>query len=109
MNKLLEYIEMNKKRYSGVPFLTFNDKIEETVLREKIRKIAQSGAGGFFMHARSGLITKYLSDEWMEAARVCIDECGRNGVDFYVYDEQGWPSGFAGGKVNGLGPDYYVK
>ncbi|GHU99024.1 glycoside hydrolase [Clostridia bacterium] len=109
MDKLLQWINENKKRCAAVPFLTFNDGIEKTVLIEKIGKIAEAGAGGFFMHARSGLRTKYLSDEWMEAARICAVECERLGLGFYVYDEQGWPSGFAGGRVNGLGADYHIK
>ncbi len=55
--------------------------------------------GGFFMHARGGLETEYLSDEWFSCIRACIDEVKKLGMEAWSYDENGWPSGFAGGKL----------
>ena len=65
--------------------------------------------GGFFMHARGGLQTAYLSEEWMECVNACLDEAGKLGMDAWLYDENGWPSGFGGGLVNGLGVKYQQK
>ena len=57
------------------------------------------GLGGFFMHARGGLKTPYMSNEWMECVSVCCDEAEKLHMDAWGYDENGWPSGFAGGKL----------
>ena len=35
---------------------------------------------GFFMHARCGLVTDYLSDEWFECVGACIDEAKKLGI-----------------------------
>jgi hypothetical protein len=55
--------------------------------------------GGFFMHARGGLETGYLGDEWMGCVDACLEEGAALGLDSWLYDEEGWPSGFAGGLV----------
>jgi hypothetical protein len=54
---------------------------------------------GFFMHARGGLETEYLSDEWFNAINICLDEAKKYGMEAWSYDENGWPSGFCGGKL----------
>ena len=51
------------------------------------------------MHARSGLITEYLGKDWMECCDACCDKAAELNMDAYMYDENGWPSGFAGGKL----------
>ncbi|MBR3300031.1 MAG: glycoside hydrolase, partial [Clostridia bacterium] len=51
------------------------------------------------MHARTGLITEYLSDEWMTLIRACAEYADELGMKAWAYDENGWPSGFAGGKL----------
>ena len=57
------------------------------------------GLGGFFMHPRVGLKTPYLSDEFLDRVGDCIDEAKKNGIYAYLYDEDRWPSGTAGGFV----------
>ena len=57
------------------------------------------GFGGFFMHSRTGLDTAYLSDEWFKAIDSCINEAEKSGMLAYLYDEDRWPSGAAGGFV----------
>ena len=62
--------EMQQKDYRSIPFYSLNDELEEGRLREQIRFMHKQGIGGFFLHARGGLETEYLSEEWME----CIKE-----------------------------------
>ena len=57
------------------------------------------GLGGFFMHSRVGLDTAYLSDEWFECVDACVDEGNRIDMNAWLYDEDRWPSGAAGGLV----------
>ena len=93
----------NQKRtvdsYRSIPFWSWNDKLEKEELIRQIRWMKEQGFGGYFMHARSGLITEYLSDEWFELVNACIDEGDALGMQSWAYDENGWPSGFVGGKL----------
>jgi len=57
------------------------------------------GLGGFFMHSRVGLDTAYLSDDWFECVEACIDEAKKLKMRAWLYDEDRWPSGAAGGLV----------
>ena len=49
------------------------------------------------MHSRSGLITEYLGDEWFKLINAVADEGARQGMEVWLYYEDRWPSGSAGG------------
>ena len=99
MEKLIKDIQKRSPEYGAIPFWSWNDKLEENELRSQIRTMKELGMGGFFMHARGGLETEYLSDDWFNCINVCIDEAKKLGMEAWSYDENGWPSGFAGGKL----------
>jgi len=63
------------------PFWSWNDKLDEAELRRQIREMADKGWGSFFMHSRVGLVTGYLSDEWMSLVNACIDEAAKTGTE----------------------------
>ena len=83
--------------YRPIPFWSWNDELDSDRLRGQIRWMHENGIGGFFMHARGGLKTPYLGEEWMQCIEACCDEAKKLGMDAWAYDENGWPSGFAGG------------
>lgn len=89
----------NMTAYQSVPFWSWNDELDEEKLRSQIRDMKQAGMGGFFMHARGGLTTEYLGDKWFKCVGACIDEARKQGMRAWAYDENGWPSGFAGMKL----------
>ena len=64
--QLLEGLQEQIRDYQGIPFWSWNDKLEEERLIEQVDWMKQMGMGGFFMHARGGLKTPYLSEEWMQ-------------------------------------------
>lgn len=90
---------MTYEDYRPIPFWSWNDKLEENDLIEQVRWMHDAGFGGFFMHARSGLETQYLGGEWFDCIKACCLEAKRLGMSAWAYDENGWPSGFAGGKL----------
>lgn len=97
------------KKYRPVPFWSWNEKLN---VPESLRQTAlmdEVGIGGYFMHARGGLQTEYMGEEWFENIGACIEECNKRGMHAWAYDENGWPSGFGGGKVNGKGEKYWQK
>ena len=86
-------------RFRQAPFWFWNHQLEKENLEWQIDQMKEKGLGGFVMHARHGLITPYLSDEWFEAIRFCCGKARENGMIPWAYDERDWPSGPAGGAV----------
>lgn len=85
--------------YRPAPFWSWNSDLDRGEVRRQIADFAAHGFGGMFAHARKGLITEYLSDDFFDAFAVALDESKKQNVLLYMYDENCWPSGFAGGLV----------
>ncbi|MBL8993439.1 MAG: glycoside hydrolase, partial [Spirochaetia bacterium] len=91
------------------PFWSWNADLEEEELVRQIRDMKEKGWGGYFMHSRVGLITPYLSKKWFDCVKACLKEAAATGTDAWLYDEDKWPSGFAGGIVPEMGKAYRLK
>lgn len=85
--------------YRGTPFWSWNCKLERNELLRQIEIFKEMGFGGFHMHVRSGMATPYLSDEFMELIQACVDKAKDEDMLAWLYDEDRWPSGCAGGIV----------
>ncbi len=83
--------------------------MEDEEIRIQIHQLKEQGYGGFYMHARAGMTLEYLGEDWIHACRVAVEEARRENMQAWLYDENGWPSGFAGGLVPALGDDYTAK
>lgn len=89
----------NVNDYRSIPFWSWNDKLDKNKLVDQIKWMKEQGFGGYFMHARGGLTTEYLGDEWFECTKACVEEGKKLKMSPWAYDENGWPSGFVGGKL----------
>ena len=96
-------------KYRPVPFWSWNERLEPKQTKEQVEKMYIAGMGGFFMHARGGLQTPYMSEEWFENVTAAVEEAEKHGMYAWAYDENGWPSGFGNGWVNALGIEYQQK
>ena len=85
--------------YRGEPFWALNNHLEKDKLRRQIDVFEEMGIGGFHMHCRTGLDTEYMGEEYIECLRACIEKAAEKDMRAYLYDEDRWPSGFAGGLV----------
>ena len=85
--------------YRGAPFWAWNCDLDDDMLRREIAVMQQMGMGGFHMHTRCGMNVKYLSEAFMDKVRLCVDEARKRHMLAWLYDEDKWPSGFAGGFV----------
>ena len=85
--------------YRAAPFWAWNCKLEKEELLCQIECMKEMGMGGFYIHARCGLGTQYLGDAFMELVRACADKAEQEGLKTWLYDEDRWPSGSAGGYV----------
>ena len=95
----LNKFKLPDNTYAQTPFWAWNDKLDKDELKRQVDEIADKGWGGYFIHSRLGLVTEYLSDEWMDCVRVCIEEAKKKNIKTWLYDEDMWPSGFAAGEV----------
>ena len=86
-------------KYKPFPFWSWNDELEEEELVKQIDWMHENGIGGFFMHARGGLTTPYLGEKWFKCVEACLKRAKELDMEAYAYDENGWPSGFAGGEL----------
>ena len=87
------------ENHSGKPFWSWNGKLEEKELKYQIDVMKEMGFGGYFMHSRTGLETEYLGEEWFELINSCADYGQELNLESWLYDEDRWPSGCAGGMV----------
>lgn len=95
--------------YRGAPFWVWNDTMEEMHLVDQVESMADAGWGGFFPHARFGNVVDCLSEEWFEKVARSVKAGIDTGLQPWLYDEDHWPSGYAGGAIPALGPEYRVK
>lgn len=85
--------------YRATPFWAWNNKLDKAQLSRQIEALRQMGFGGFHMHSRTGMATRYLSDEFMGMVSHCVQEAREKKMLAWLYDEDRWPSGAAGGYV----------
>ncbi len=86
--------------YRGAPFWSWNTKLDEETLLEQIDMFKEMGIGGFHIHVRTGMETPYLTDEYMRFIKLCNEKAKKEGMLCWLYDEDRWPSGAAGGYVS---------
>ena len=102
----LELFKNPTSEYRGAPFWAWNCKLEKDELLRQIDVFKKMGFGGFHMHVRTGLETEYLSDEFMDYIKACVKKAKDNNMLSYLYDEDRWPSGAAGGIVTKENDEY---
>lgn len=85
--------------YRAAPFWAWNCKLQRQELLRQLEVLKAMGMGGAHMHVRTGMATPYLSDEFMELVKTCVEKCRKEGMLAWLYDEDRWPSGAAGGLV----------
>lgn len=96
---IFELKNMDPKEYTSIPFWSWNNRLEEKELIAQIHEMKKGGMRGFMIHARNGLEVEYLSEQWFHLVEICLEEARKLNMRVLIYDEHGWPSGFAGGKL----------
>ena len=87
------------KEFRPAPLWTWNARVNHEDIYLGLKFFKEQGFGGAFIHPRPGLETEYLSDEWFELYRYSVETAKSMGLDIWIYDENSYPSGFAGGHV----------
>lgn len=99
-------MRMEKPYTKPAPLWDWNHRMTPERVVWQIHDMHQSGHGGFVIHARPGLKTAYLSDEWFELIEISVVEAKKLGMVVWLYDEEGWPSGSVGGLLTKEHPEY---
>lgn len=85
--------------YRGTPFWSWNCRLDKNQLLRQMDALKEMGFGGAHMHVRVGLDTEYMGDEYMSCIKACVDKAQKESMLAWLYDEDRWPSGSAGGLV----------
>lgn len=91
--------------YRPAPLWVWNDAMSKEQIDFQLTELATHGFGGAFVHPRPGMVTEYLSDEWFELWGYALKKAKELGITLSIYDENSYPSGFAGGHVSAMCPD----
>jgi hypothetical protein len=87
------------REYATAPLWVWNDLLTEQQIRDTMRDLAGQQVKQVFVHPRPGLMTPYLSADWFRLWKVALDEAEKLDMNVWIYDENSYPSGFAGGWV----------
>lgn len=85
--------------YRAAPFWAWNGVLDQEELNRQLDILKKMGFGGAHLHVRTGMATPYLSDEYMSFVKNTVQKAKENDMLAWLYDEDRWPSGTAGGLV----------
>ena len=98
-----------RQAYRPAAFWGLNDELEKDKLSRQLKAQCAAGLNGGFLHSRVGLVTEYLSEDWMDTLEHCCREAEKNNTTLWLYDEDRFPSGYAGGRVLEIAPELCSK
>lgn len=97
----------------------WNDICSEEVIDTQLNEMQNLGIRAFYILPEpkgfrpGSMPTKldpdYLTDEFFELCKYAIKQGNALGMNCWIYDEGGWPSGSACGKVTEAHPEYSVE
>jgi hypothetical protein len=94
--------------YRGTPFWSWNGVLKRAQLKRQVDVLKKMGMGGYHIHVRTGLTLPYLGDEFMQYVSDSVEWARQEGMLAWLYDEDRWPSGAAGGLVT-RDPQYRAR
>lgn len=92
--------------FRPAPLWVWNEDMTSEKISTQLRDLKEKGFGGVFVHPRPGLITPYLSEEWLSLFKQTVSLGRELGMKVWIYDENSYPSGFAGGLVPAARPEF---
>lgn len=95
--------------FRSFTFYSVNDSLDSEELKRQIHGFKDAGFGGLYFHSREGLLTPYLKEDWWDVLDASVEAALEADVQIRFYDEDRWPSGFAGGAVPLASEEYRAK
>lgn len=106
---LYERFKNPPKEYSLVPLWFWNDELETENMKWQMKEMADKGIWETVISSRLGIQIPYLSELWFRRIEEAVKYGEELGMKIWLYDEDNWPSGYAGGRVLKENPDYCGK
>lgn len=106
-SKLKKEFKDPSKSFRSAPLWVWNTKVTYADIDRMLSELKEQGFGGAFIHPRPGMITDYLSDDWFDLYKHSVETGKKLGMDIWIYDENSYPSGFAGGHVPAAMPESF--
>jgi len=103
--EVLKTFQEPPAEFRSTPLWVWNDRVTKDKIDVQLADFKAHGIGGVFIHPRPGLITPYLTEEWLSLCQYAVDVGKSLGMKVWIYDENSYPSGFAGGHVPAQMPD----
>lgn len=106
-NELVTHFSNPGSEFRPAPLWVWHEEVTREVVDLNLREFKDKGFGGLFIHPRYGLTTQYLSNDWYDMVAYTLEVAEELGLYVWLYDENSYPSGFAGGLVPHKMPDSY--
>ena len=100
-------------------FWCWNGPLKPEVLRRQLADMAAHDARSVCVlplphefrpdNTNNQMDVDYLSPQFFDRVKIAVDEAARLGMNYWLYDEGGWPSGQACGQVLRARPDTAVR
>lgn len=103
--RIKDQFQSPSRHYSSGPLWVWNDMLTESQIRSTLNDLASQKVRQVWVHPRPGLMTPYLSEDWFRLWNIALDEAEKLDMNVWIYDENSYPSGFAGGLVPDAMPE----
>jgi hypothetical protein len=90
-------------------FWALNDECSNEKIDHYIDAFVQGGVAAVCLHPRAGLLKPYGGDAWFAFIKRTVDGCAARGLEVWLYDEDPFPSGNAGGWLTLEHPEYRAQ
>jgi len=109
ISQLAGHFPVPPASHAPIPFWFLNADMDPDELERQLQLMEAIGIGTVVLHSRQGRTVEYFSDEFMQGIATCVEVCASLGMQAWLYDEDNWPSGYAGGMVMRRYPEGQAK
>jgi len=96
LERMFTGVPIEARRLTGPLFWLHGDESRER-LEMYVGKVAEGGNGCFTAESRPH--SDWLGEGWFRDLGICLEAAKRHNLDMWIFDEEWWPSGEAGGRV----------
>ena len=116
---MMDTFETPSSIYSPVYSWIWNSPMTKETVKKEIDEMAEQGMYAFYIipeppefrkgYMETKMSPSYLSEEFFTLVRYAVEYADEKGMVTWLYDEGGWPSGSACGKVTEKYPEVRAK
>ena len=94
----------------GLTYFWFlNDRCEDSLIDKQIEEFSKARISTVCLHPREGLLLPCGSTDWFDFIRQTALKLAAKGIGIWLYDEDPYPSGNAGGRIILDHPEFIAK